>query len=112
MIFPEKLKIRDVTLRDGLQNEPVFVETDQKINKIKNLIEAGFDRLEVTSFVHPKWVPAMQDADELGQNLPMTRGVEYEALVPNRRGLDRFLNSKIHNALFSFLRAHNIIRQI
>ncbi|MFE4810689.1 hydroxymethylglutaryl-CoA lyase [Peribacillus simplex] len=100
MIFPEKLKIRDVTLRDGLQNEPVFVETDQKVNKIKNLIEAGFDRLEVTSFVHPKWVPAMQDADEIGQNLPMTRGVEYEALVPNRRGLDRFLNSKIHNALF------------
>ena len=100
MIFPEKLKIRDVTLRDGLQNEPVFVETDQKINKIKNLIEAGFDRLEVTSFVHPKWVPAMKDADELGQNLPMARGVEYEALVPNKRGLDRFLNSKIHNALF------------
>ncbi|WNS78561.1 hydroxymethylglutaryl-CoA lyase [Domibacillus sp. DTU_2020_1001157_1_SI_ALB_TIR_016] len=100
MIFPEKLKIRDVTLRDGLQNEPVFVETDQKINKIKSLIEAGFDRLEVTSFVHPKWVPAMQDADELGQNLPMSPGVEYEALVPNKRGLDRFLKSKIHNALF------------
>ncbi|MGM0875870.1 MAG: hydroxymethylglutaryl-CoA lyase [Bacillota bacterium] len=100
MIFPEKLKIRDVTLRDGLQNEQVFVETEQKINKINDLITAGFDRLEVTSFVHPKWVPPMQDADELGQNLPMFRGVEYEALVPNRKGLDRFLHSKIHNALF------------
>lgn len=100
MIFPQKIKIRDVTLRDGLQNEPVFVETDQKIKQIKQLIAAGFDRLEVTSFVHPKWVPAMKDADELSQNLPMDLGVEYEALVPNRRGLDRFLNSKIHNALF------------
>jgi hydroxymethylglutaryl-CoA lyase len=106
MIFPEKLKIRDVTLRDGLQNEKVFVDTEQKINKINELITAGFDRLEVTSFVHPKWVPPMQDADELGQNLPMSRGVEYEALVPNQRGLDRFLKSKIHNALF-FLSASN-----
>jgi hydroxymethylglutaryl-CoA lyase len=99
MYFPERIKIRDVTLRDGLQNEPVFVETDQKISKINELIEEGFDRLEVTSFVHPKWVPAMKDADELAQKLPMDLGVEYEALVPNQRGLDRFLNSKIHNAV-------------
>ncbi|MEH7117365.1 hydroxymethylglutaryl-CoA lyase [Neobacillus vireti] len=100
MIFPKKIKIRDVTLRDGMQNEPVFVETEHKINKIKDLIDAGFDRVEVTSFVHPKWVPAMRDADLLGQNLPMVPGVEYEALVPNQRGLDRFLKSKIGNAVF------------
>jgi hydroxymethylglutaryl-CoA lyase len=100
VIFPEKILIRDVSLRDGLQNEPVFVETDKKINKIKDLIDAGFRRLEVTSFVHPKWVPAMKDADLLGQNLPMVPGVEYEALVPNLRGLDRFLQSKIDNAVF------------
>ncbi|WP_026575029.1 hydroxymethylglutaryl-CoA lyase [Bacillus sp. UNC438CL73TsuS30] len=106
MIFPEKIKIRDVTLRDGLQNEPVFVETEQKIHKVKDLIDAGFDRIEVTSFVHPKWVPAMQDADLLGQNLPVVPGVEYEALVPNQRGLDRFLKSKIDNAVF-FLSASN-----
>ncbi|MGM7723180.1 hydroxymethylglutaryl-CoA lyase [Metabacillus sp. Hm71] len=100
MIFPKRMKVRDVTLRDGLQNEPVFVETDQKINKIEQLIAAGFERLEVTSFVHPKWVPAMKDADELSQKLPMDHGVEYEALVPNQRGLSRFLDSKIHTALF------------
>ena len=100
MIFPEHLQIRDVTLRDGLQNEKVFVKTTQKVDKIKELIASGFDRLEVTSFVHPKWVPAMQDADELGQLLPITPGVEYEALVPNRRGLDRFLKSNVHNAVF------------
>ena len=100
MIFPEHLQIRDVTLRDGLQNEKVFVKTDQKLEKIKELIASGFDRLEVTSFVHPKWVPAMQDADELGQRLPIIPGVEYEALVPNQRGLDRFLKSNVHNAVF------------
>ncbi|KAF0824659.1 hydroxymethylglutaryl-CoA lyase [Cytobacillus firmus] len=100
MFFPRKIMIRDVTLRDGLQNEPVFIETDEKIRKVKQLIEAGFTCLEVTSFVHPKWVPALKDADELSQSLPMDNGVEYEALVPNQRGLDRFLNSNIHNALF------------
>ena len=100
MLFPEHLQIRDVTLRDGLQNEKVFVKTTQKVDKIKELIASGFDRLEVTSFVHPKWVPAMQDADELGQLLPITPGVEYEALVPNQRGLDRFLKSNVHNAVF------------
>ncbi|MHC5532954.1 hydroxymethylglutaryl-CoA lyase [Priestia megaterium] len=100
MIFPDKLTIRDVTLRDGLQNEPTFVETDEKLKQINSLIEAGFVRLEVTSFVHPKWVPALKDADELAQRLPMSYGIEYEALVPNQRGLDRFLQSNIHTALF------------
>lgn len=100
MRFPENLIIRDVTLRDGLQVEPVFVETDEKLKWLDRLIEAGFRRLEVTSFVHPKWVPALQDADELAQRLPLLPGIEYDALVPNQRGLDRFLKSNIHNAIF------------
>lgn len=109
MIFPAQVEIRDVTLRDGLQNEAVFVETDQKIEKIEEIIAAGFKRIEVTSFVHPKWVPQMQDADELGQRLPIVPGVEYEALVPNQRGLDRFLQSNFHNAVLflSASTAHN-----
>lgn len=109
MIFPEQITIRDVTLRDGLQNESVFVETDQKIEKVKEIIAAGFKRIEVTSFVHPKWVPTMQDADELGQQLPIISGVEYEALVPNKRGLNRFLQSNFHRAVLflSASTAHN-----
>ncbi|WP_338449942.1 hydroxymethylglutaryl-CoA lyase [Niallia oryzisoli] len=109
MIFPEQVTIRDVTLRDGLQNESVFVETEQKIEKVKEIIAAGFKRIEVTSFVHPKWVPTMQDADELGQRLPIILGVEYEALVPNKRGLDRFLQSNFHSAVLflSASTAHN-----
>ncbi|OCA91803.1 hydroxymethylglutaryl-CoA lyase [Pseudobacillus wudalianchiensis] len=100
MIFPENLIIRDVTLRDGLQNEPVFVETDEKLKWLEGLINSGFQRLEVTSFVHPKWVPCLQDADDLAQQLPLLPGVEYDALVPNRRGLERFLQTNIHNAVF------------
>ena len=100
MIVPDTCTIRDVTLRDGLQNEPVFVETDEKVKWIESLIEAGFTRLEVTSFVHPKWIPALRDADELAQRLPMLPGIEYDALVPNRRGLERLLKTNIHNAVF------------
>jgi hydroxymethylglutaryl-CoA lyase len=100
MIFPVELKIRDVTLRDGLQNESTFVETSEKLRWIERLIDAGFVKLEVTSFVHPKWVPTLRDADELAAKLPIVSGVEYEALIPNRRGLDRFLNTNIHNAIF------------
>ncbi|WP_241236392.1 hydroxymethylglutaryl-CoA lyase [Brevibacillus marinus] len=100
MIFPEELTIRDVTLRDGLQNESIFVETDEKVKWIDRLLDAGFVRLEVTSFVHPKWIPALRDADELAQRLPARPGVEYEALVPNRRGWERFVNTNIHNAIF------------
>jgi hydroxymethylglutaryl-CoA lyase len=110
MLFPEYVQIRDVTLRDGLQNESVFVETDQKIEKVTEIIAAGFNRIEVTSFVHPKWVPTMQDADELGQRLPLIPGVEYEALVPNMRGLNRFLQSNFHSAVL-FLSASNAHNQ-
>ncbi|MEH7342372.1 hydroxymethylglutaryl-CoA lyase [Bacillus sp. JJ1532] len=106
MKFPENVIIRDVTLRDGLQNEKAFMETEEKIKNLKKLILAGFNRIEVTSFVHPKWVPALSDADELAQQLPFQQGIEFDALVPNQRGLDRFLNTKIHNAVF-FLSASN-----
>jgi hydroxymethylglutaryl-CoA lyase len=100
MQFPSELVIRDVTLRDGLQNESKFVATDEKLNWIGHLIDAGFTRLEVTSFVHPKWVPTMRDAEELAQRLPYHSGVEFEALVPNRNGLNRLLNTPIHKAVF------------
>lgn len=100
MRFPKEVILRDVTLRDGLQNESVFVETKDKLSRLKDIIDAGFKRIEVTSFVHPKWIPALKDADQLAQQLPDIPGVQYEALVPNQRGLDRFLNTNIHTAVF------------
>jgi hydroxymethylglutaryl-CoA lyase len=80
--------IFEVGPRDGLQNEPAFVATADKVRLVDMLTDAGCRRIEVTAFVHPKWVPQMADAAEV---LASTRrpGVLYNALVPNLKGLDR-----------------------
>lgn len=103
------VQLRDVTLRDGLQNEVGFVPTDTKLVLLHQLLNAGFTSLEVTSFVHPKWVPALQDADELAMRLPHSEGVEYRALIPNHKGMERFLAVPLHTGVFflSASTAHN-----
>jgi hydroxymethylglutaryl-CoA lyase len=92
-----------------LQNETVFVSTKTKLNLLEQIVEAGFRTLEVTSFVRGDRVPALRDADELTQRLPFYEGVEYRALVPNNRGVERFLSSPVETAIFfiSASSAHN-----
>ncbi len=109
MRFPKSVQFRDVTLRDGLQNEANFVPTDTKLALLHQLLDAGFTSFEVTSFVHPKWVPALQDADELAMRLPHREGVEYRALIPNHKGMERFLAAPLHTGVFflSASTAHN-----
>lgn len=109
MQFPERIHLCDVTLRDGLQNESVFVQTDVKLALVDELQNAGFKSIEVTSFVHPKWIPALQDADELVSRLPDAADVEYRVLIPNQRGFNRFLASHIQTGVFflSASTAHN-----
>jgi hydroxymethylglutaryl-CoA lyase len=104
-----RIRLRDVTLRDGLQSEAVFVSTKTKLDLLGRIVEAGFRTLEVTSFVRGDRVPALRDADELTQRLPFHVGVEYRALVPNRRGVERFLSSPVETAIFfiSASSAHN-----
>lgn len=92
----EFVRITDVSPRDGLQNERGFVSTDDKLALIERLIEAGVDEVEVTSFVSPKWIPQLADAEELlGRLRERVRGIarrpEFSVLVPNERGLDRAL---------------------
>jgi hydroxymethylglutaryl-CoA lyase len=77
----------DVSLRDGLQDEPCFVTLSNKIAIAKALYEAGFRFIEATSFVHPTWVPQLADAAEVVGALPP--GPRYSALTLNRRGFDR-----------------------
>ena len=89
----DRIFITEVGLRDGLQNEQVFVETQEKISVIESLIEAGCCDLEVTAFVHQKRVPQMRDAEALVENLPANEKVIYSALVPNMHGWLR-VNSK------------------
>ncbi len=80
-------RLIDVTGRDGLQDEPVFVATADKVAIARALIEAGVTSIETTSFVHPKWVPQLADAEALVVALP--HGPRYSALIMNARGLDR-----------------------
>ena len=87
----EAVEIFEVGPRDGLQPEPVFVETAKKIELINLLTEAGCKRIEITSFVNPKWVPQLRDAAAVSQGITRKPGVVYNALVPNQKGLERAL---------------------
>jgi isopropylmalate/homocitrate/citramalate synthase len=85
----ERVRIYEVGPRDGLQNESTPVPTETKARFIALLGEAGLREIEATSFVAPRAIPQLSDADELMANLPRRRGVRYPVLVPNERGLAR-----------------------
>ncbi|MGV9565312.1 hydroxymethylglutaryl-CoA lyase [Streptomyces sp. NPDC003480] len=88
--LPPRVRIHEVGARDGLQNEKRTVPTEVKAEFIRRLADAGLTTIEATSFVHPKWVPQLADAEQLYPlvgDLP----VALPVLVPNERGLDRAL---------------------
>lgn len=85
------IELLDVGPRDGLQMEPGVVPTAVKAELIERLMRAGLKRIEVTSFVNPKKVPQMADAEELLSRLKRPEGVWFTGLVLNRKGLDRAL---------------------
>ncbi|MEV6484938.1 hydroxymethylglutaryl-CoA lyase [Streptomyces sp. NPDC051576] len=90
--LPARVRIHEVGARDGLQNEKSTVPTEVKAEFIQRLADAGLTTIEATSFVHPKWVPQLADAERL---FPLVRGlpgVRLPVLVPNDRGLDRALS--------------------
>jgi len=91
----KSITLVEVGPRDGLQSEPEILPTDSKVEFISKAIEAGIRRLEVASFVHPKRVPQMADAEALIGRLPDLAGVSYIGLIMNERGLDRALETKI-----------------
>src|SRR5712692_407523 len=92
---PKSVRIVEVGPRDGLQNESKIVPTDKKAEFIKLLAAAGLKEIEVASFVHPKWIPQLADAQELIKQLDATPNVRYSALVPNMKGLERAIESGI-----------------
>ena len=96
MIKTQNIEIVDVTARDGLQNESVIFTTEDKIDLINRSIETGVKRLEVASFVHPKYVPQMADAEAIINNLPEKDNLTYIGLAMNERGVDRALKTKIN----------------
>lgn len=90
------INIVEVGPRDGLQSEPEILSTQSKVEFIARAIDAGVRRLEVASFVHPKKVPQMADAEALLAELPLPDDVSYIGLVMNERGLDRALATPVH----------------
>ena len=90
-----RIQIVEVGPRDGLQSEPEILPTESKQAYIERAIDAGIRRLEVASFVHPKRVPQMADAEALIERLPERDDVSYIGLIMNERGLDRALATKI-----------------
>jgi hydroxymethylglutaryl-CoA lyase len=93
--LPDRVSIYEVSPRDGLQNEPVIVPTTKKVRLIEALAAAGLQRIEMTSFVSPKWVPQLADAEELASMIDQRGAVQYSALCPNVKGLERAIATKI-----------------
>jgi hydroxymethylglutaryl-CoA lyase len=91
--FPQRVTIYEVGPRDGLQNEARPVPTADKIAMIDALSATGLERIEITSFVNPKWIPQLADASEVARKVARKPGVVYSCLVPNRRGLDSALEA-------------------
>jgi len=88
--LPGRVTVYEVGPRDGLQNEAALVPTEVKAELIDRLLAAGLPVVEATSFVHPRWVPQLADAEDLMQRLG-EKGRDLPVLVPNERGLDRAL---------------------
>ena len=87
--LPSEVSVYEVSPRDGLQTEAVTVPTTRKVRLIEALVASGLSRIEITSFVSPKWVPQLADGDEVARIAPRTEGVAFSGLCPNARGLER-----------------------
>ncbi|HEY9581679.1 MAG TPA: hydroxymethylglutaryl-CoA lyase, partial [Savagea sp.] len=109
MQLPEKVVVKEVGPRDGLQNETQLIDTQNKIEWINMLSKTGLSYIEVTSFVHPKWIPQLEDAADVLRSIKREQDITYAALVPNMRGLERALEVKIDEAsvFMSASESHN-----
>ena len=107
--FPKRVEVYEVGPRDGLQNELRTLHTADKARLIEALIAAGERRIEVTSFVSPRWVPQLADAEKLLGLLDRPDGVVFTALVPNLKGLERAKAVGLHEAavFLSVTEAHS-----
>jgi hydroxymethylglutaryl-CoA lyase len=92
--------VYEVGPRDGLQNEPETIATETKAELVRRLASAGVSRIEITSFVSPKWIPQLADADELCRVVARPPSATFSALVPNEAGHERFRAARLPVAAF------------
>ena len=104
-----RLYVQEVAVRDGFQIEKAFVPTAEKIALVDALSRTGLAKIEVTSFVSPKAVPNLRDAEEVMRGIRRTPGVVYSALVPNAKGAERALSCDVDelNLVMSASESHN-----
>jgi hydroxymethylglutaryl-CoA lyase len=108
--YCDPLIVQEVSPRDGLQIEPTWVETADKIALIDQLSLAGFSRIEAGSFVSPKAIPALRDGEQVFQGIQRKPGVTYVALIPNLKGAQRAIESRADelNLVMSASQTHNL----
>lgn len=101
--------VQEVALRDGLQIEPQWVETNEKVDLVDALTDAGLQRIEVSSFVSPKAVPSLRDAALVFDRIQRRPGTVYSALVPNHKGFLSALQARVDevNFVMSASETHN-----
>ncbi len=99
--LPPKVELHEVVMRDGIQNEKIIVPTAEKVEIIDGLAVCGLKRIEVSSFVNPRLVPQMADAEELWERIERKEGVVYSALILSERGLDQAVRCDVpHVGIF------------
>lgn len=105
----KRIFFNEVSTRDGFQMEPRFVPTDDKVALVDELSGCGFAKIEVTSFTSPKHIPMLRDAEEVMGRIRRVPGVEYTVLVPNMRGAERAMESRVDelNLVMSTSETHN-----
>lgn len=105
-----RIYFQEVVTRDGFQNEPKFIDTEEKIHLINDLSHCGLAKVEVTSFTSAKAIPMLRDAEMVMGRIQRVAGVEYTVLVPNVRGAERALH--LHpdelNLVMSCSQSHNL----
>ena len=106
----KRIHMQEVGTRDGLQVEPVFVATEEKIALVNALSETGMAKIEVTAFVSPQAIPALRDAEIVMREIARKPGVVYTALVPNVRGAERAIEARADelNLVMSTSETHNL----
>jgi hydroxymethylglutaryl-CoA lyase len=109
--LPERVRIREVGPRDGFQNEPEVLATEDKVRLIELLAGSGLQRIEVTSFVRPDVIPQLADAEAVLERVELPREVSVSVLIPNERGLERALRHRPRfqeiNGFLSASETHN-----
>lgn len=98
MTNKQSVIITEVCPRDGFQSISEWIPTETKVNIINQLIDCGYKQIEVTSFVHPKAIPQLKDADDVLKQIKRSKDVKLRALVPNARGLERAISSGVDKA--------------